>query len=87
LRARSGSGQVLSQVSQGSSEWQPSLIIPSLFPRRKHICTDLCFRQTEILNKHMSIGFTVPFLNLIGHSVADTSQVGLLVGAFGTLLN
>ncbi|KAH8783098.1 hypothetical protein F5883DRAFT_680040, partial [Diaporthe sp. PMI_573] len=39
-------------------------------------------RQTEILNKHMSIGFTVPFLNLIGHSVADTSQVGLLVGAF-----
>ncbi|KAG8166071.1 hypothetical protein KVR01_004623 [Diaporthe batatas] len=37
---------------------------------------------TEILNKHMSIGFTVPFLNLIGHSVANNNQVGLLVAAF-----
>lgn len=39
--------------------------------------------QTEVLNKHMSIGFTVPFLNLISQSFAGGNQVGLLTTAFG----
>lgn len=34
----------------------------------------------------MSIGFTVPFLNLISHSDADANQIGLLIAAFGALL-
>lgn len=38
--------------------------------------------QTEILNKHMSIGFTVPFLRLISQSFAGADQVGLLTVAF-----
>lgn len=33
----------------------------------------------------MSIGFTVPFLNLMNHSLANTNQVGLLIVAFGAL--
>lgn len=40
--------------------------------------------QTEILNKHMSIGFTVPFLNLISKPFAGMEQVGILTAAFGT---
>lgn len=41
----------------------------------------------EILNKHMSIGFTVPFLNLMSHNLADVNQVGLLIAAFGAFVN
>ncbi|KAJ4420966.1 hypothetical protein N0V82_004008 [Gnomoniopsis sp. IMI 355080] len=37
---------------------------------------------TEVLNKHMSIGFTVPFLSLISQSFAGGNQVGLLTTAF-----
>ncbi|KUI55557.1 hypothetical protein VP1G_02918 [Cytospora mali] len=37
---------------------------------------------TEVLNKHMSIGFTIPFLDLIGQSFAGADQVGLLTAAF-----
>ncbi|KAJ4391031.1 hypothetical protein N0V93_004644 [Gnomoniopsis smithogilvyi] len=37
---------------------------------------------TEVLNKHMSIGFTVPFLSLISQSFAGGNQVGLLTLAF-----
>jgi len=40
--------------------------------------------QTEVLNKHMSIGFTIPFLNLISQSFAGGDQVGLLTTSFGT---
>lgn len=32
----------------------------------------------------MSIGFTVPFLNLISQSFAGADQVGLLTATFGT---
>lgn len=35
----------------------------------------------------MSIGFTVPFLNLMSHSLANANQVGLLIVAFGALFN
>lgn len=35
----------------------------------------------------MSIGFTVPFLNLMSHSLANAYQVGLLIVAFGALFN
>lgn len=35
----------------------------------------------------MSIGFTVPFLNLISHPLANANQVGLLITAFGALFN
>lgn len=35
----------------------------------------------------MSIGFTVPFLNLISHSIANADQIGLLTAAFGALFN
>ncbi|ROW17816.1 hypothetical protein VPNG_00816 [Cytospora leucostoma] len=37
---------------------------------------------TEVLNKHMSIGFTVPLLNLISQPFAGADQVGLLTAAF-----
>ncbi|KAF3769451.1 hypothetical protein M406DRAFT_244760 [Cryphonectria parasitica EP155] len=37
---------------------------------------------TEILNKHMSIGFTVPFLPLISQSFVGAEQIGLLTTAF-----
>ncbi|KAI3400631.1 hypothetical protein diail_2343 [Diaporthe ilicicola] len=37
---------------------------------------------TEVLNKHMSIGFTVPFLNLISQPLANANQIGLLTAAF-----
>lgn len=43
--------------------------------------------QTEILNKHMSIGFTVPFLNLISQSFAGAEQIGVLTAAFGALFS
>ncbi|ROV98376.1 hypothetical protein VMCG_07172 [Cytospora schulzeri] len=36
---------------------------------------------TEVLNKHMSIGFTVPFLNLIRQPFPGADQVGLLTAA------
>lgn len=32
----------------------------------------------------MSIGFTVPFLNLIRQSFVGAQQIGLLTAAFGT---
>lgn len=35
----------------------------------------------------MSIGFTVPFLNLMSHSLVNANQVGLLIVAFGALFN
>lgn len=47
---------------------------------------DYALIQTEVLNKHMSIGFTVPFLNLIRDSFAGADQVGILTAAFRTLL-
>ncbi|CAN8097331.1 unnamed protein product [Discula destructiva] len=37
---------------------------------------------TEVLNKHMSIGFTIPFLSFIRQSFAGGKQVGLLTTAF-----
>ncbi|PSR81086.1 hypothetical protein BD289DRAFT_507740 [Coniella lustricola] len=38
--------------------------------------------STDVLNKHMSIGFTVPFLSLITETFAGRQQVGLLSAAF-----
>lgn len=35
----------------------------------------------------MSIGFTVPFFNLISQPIANANQVGLLMAAFGALFN
>ncbi|KAL1877470.1 hypothetical protein Daus18300_002457 [Diaporthe australafricana] len=37
---------------------------------------------TEVLNKHMSIGFTVPFMNLIDQPPVKARQIGLLTAAF-----
>lgn len=37
---------------------------------------------TEVLNKHMSIGFTVPLLNLITHSLVGAKQIGMLTAVF-----
>ncbi|KAJ0109641.1 hypothetical protein J7T55_014203 [Diaporthe amygdali] len=37
---------------------------------------------TEVLNKHMSIGFTIPILNLINKPPPSAYQIGLLIATF-----
>lgn len=41
--------------------------------------------QTDLLNKHMSVGFTVPFVQIFRNKPASALEIGLITAMFGKL--
>ncbi|KAG6364649.1 hypothetical protein INS49_006252 [Diaporthe citri] len=75
-------GQIVAMISVWLTVWAGQVLFSEAGEGVDGFYHRFLRAPTEILNKHMSIGFTVPFLNLISHSLANANQVGLLIAAF-----
>lgn len=40
-------------------------------------------RQADLLNRHMSVGFTIPFIMICRSPLPDARTIGLIIACFG----